>query len=99
MSIGNTNSIYNSEHQRKKQLDFAVRDKLAKKHSAQKRLRRSWGERFHLKPATCSQCKRGMDKKIAKLQIENKRENAPICIPCIIGIKRRPLSEVVNERR
>lgn len=46
-----------------------------------------------LKSATCSQCKRGMDRHIAKLQKENKRENAPICMACIAGIPRRPLDE------
>lgn len=42
----------------------------------------------------CSKCGRGMSKRIGRLQIENKRKNAPICIPCIEGKPRRPLSEV-----
>lgn len=40
---------------------------------------------------TCSQCKRGMRGDIAKIQIENKRENAPICAACCFGFKRKPL--------
>jgi hypothetical protein len=48
------------------------------------------------KTVNCSQCKRKMSESFAKLQIENKRENAPICIPCCCGYKRRPLSEVEN---
>ncbi len=41
------------------------------------------------KLAKCSMCKRGMRKDIAVLQIENKRENAPICMACIMGYKRK----------
>lgn len=39
--------------------------------------------------STCSKCERKMQKRIADIQIENKRENAPICIPCIMGNKRK----------
>lgn len=42
----------------------------------------------------CSVCGRGMSKRFGRLQIENKRKNAPICIPCIEGRPRRPLNEV-----
>lgn len=38
---------------------------------------------------TCTQCKQKMSNHIGKIQIENKRENAPICIPCIMGTKRK----------
>jgi len=44
------------------------------------------------KTTICSQCKRGMRKDLANLQIENKRENAPICMACIMGYKRKPKS-------
>jgi hypothetical protein len=47
----------------------------------------------------CSQCKRGMKKTTADIQIENKRENAPICIACIMGIKRKPKAQAVAEVR
>ena len=36
----------------------------------------------------CSQCHHLMKKSIALAQIENKRENAPICVACIMGIPR-----------
>ena len=36
----------------------------------------------------CSLCKKGMRKDLAKAQIENKRENAPICMACIMGYTR-----------
>lgn len=42
--------------------------------------------------SVCSQCKRKMRKDIADIQITNKRENAPICIPCIIGIPRKEIT-------
>lgn len=42
----------------------------------------------------CTQCKRKMSGKTGKEQIANKRENAPICVPCIMGIPRRDLSKV-----
>lgn len=32
----------------------------------------------------CSMCEKRMSNKIANLQIENKRPNAPICVPCIL---------------
>jgi len=37
----------------------------------------------------CTQCKRGMDRYLGEKQIENNRENAPICIPCIEGRPRK----------
>jgi recombinational DNA repair protein RecR len=43
---------------------------------------------FKRKGATCSQCKRPMRPDVARIQIENKRENAPICFACIMGYKR-----------
>ena len=39
----------------------------------------------------CTQCHRKMDKVTGDIQVENKRENAPICIPCIMGYPRRKL--------
>lgn len=32
----------------------------------------------------CSMCEKRMSNKIANLQIENERPNAPICVPCIL---------------
>lgn len=39
----------------------------------------------------CSQCARGMKKSLADKQIQFKRNNAPICIPCIEGKPRRDI--------
>ena len=47
----------------------------------------------HWKATPCSKCTRGMDSFTAKQQIENKREDAPICIPCILGKERKPLNQ------
>lgn len=44
----------------------------------------------------CSQCKRGMKASLGKQQIENKKEYAPICIPCCIGIPRRPIEKNIE---
>lgn len=44
-----------------------------------------------IETVSCSQCKRGMKKSLADKQIQFKRENAPICIPCIQGIPRRDI--------
>ena len=40
----------------------------------------------------CTQCDRSMSKYTADQQIENKRENAPICVPCILGKPRKVLN-------
>ena len=37
----------------------------------------------------CSQCNKRMKKSLADKQIENKRENAPICQACIMGFPRK----------
>ena len=46
----------------------------------------------------CTQCHRKMERRIADIQLENKRENAPICIPCIMGYKRKPITENYRSR-
>jgi hypothetical protein len=40
-----------------------------------------------------------MDSKLAKTQKENKREDAPICIPCILGIKRKPIEQAIADTK
>ena len=37
------------------------------------------------KLSKCTQCKGWMRSDIAKIQIENKRENAPICFKCLLN--------------
>lgn len=95
MGIGATNRIENSGKAYKYQFRGAV---VKKDHEMQRNARRKrigFLKHMHYKAAKCSKCHRGMDWKIAKLQIQNKRENAPICVPCILGIPRRPLEEVI----
>lgn len=99
MSIGRTNSLYNNYKDTAYEIKHRVNDVLAKKARGKKKMRLNALKFFRVKPATCSQCKRGMDRKTANLQIENKRENAPICIPCILGIPRRPLEDVIKKRK
>lgn len=93
MSIGATNRIYNSSKERAYALERAVKDRLIEKNLSKKRQDRGYQKHFHIKTAKCTQCARGMDMRIAKQQIENNRENAPICIPCIVGIARKPLAD------
>ncbi len=57
---------------------------------AKKKYRRRRDFKFLGSLVYCSQCNRKFDGNIAKIQIENKRENAPICIPCIMGRPRKP---------
>lgn len=45
----------------------------------------------------CSQCQRGMRKDIAEIQIENKRENAPICQACIMGYTRKDKVKIFKD--
>lgn len=33
----------------------------------------------------CTQCERKMSKHTGDQQVKNNRENAPICVPCILG--------------
>lgn len=73
-------------------LQSAVKNKLCQMHFSarrQKNYRKSLKRTF----AICSQCARGMDRDMAAAQIENKRENAPICMACIMGYARRPLGQ------
>lgn len=46
------------------------------------------------KATPCSQCTFGMDSHMAEQQIANKRENAPICMSCILGKPRRNREQV-----
>lgn len=95
MGIGATNRIIDPRR--------AV-GQLVAIHEAEKRKRSRTKSRRNLKhflqaTSKCTKCTRGMSKKIADLQLENKREDAPICIPCILGIARRPLSVVKKDTK
>ena len=45
------------------------------------------------KPVMCPHCKRGMSAYMASEQIKNEREDAPICMACIMGYKRINIEE------
>lgn len=96
MSISNTNSIIDPNEERRHLLRHAISRRLSFLGHSKIRRRIGCAKHFHLKAAKCSKCKRGMDKYLAKMQKENKREYAPICIPCILGIPRKPLQNKDN---
>lgn len=92
MGIQETNRISDpSKNLSKLTYGISVRKEIKAGYSKQK-IRKNALKYFRIKATKCSQCKRGMDNKLAKTQIKNKRENAPICIPCIMGIPRKPLN-------
>lgn len=51
----------------------------------------------HVQTIICSQCQRKMRKDLGDIQIENKRENAPICMACILGKGRTPLDKIKSK--
>lgn len=89
MSISSSNRIENSPKMRKFYFEKDVKAKLDKMDKGVRKKRMGFHKLMRRKSATCTQCKRGMDTHLAKTQKQNKRENAPICIPCILGIKRK----------
>ncbi len=85
MSISSTNRIYDPRRALRHVVAFQVAEMEAEKRKSGRR-----NLRWFMRPlAICSKCHRKFDAKIAKKQIANKRKNAPICIPCIMGRKRR----------
>ena len=91
MSIESTNRVSDPSRNLQKVTEgLSIRKEIHAGYS-KKKIRKNALKFFHIKPATCSKCKRGMDRKLAKTQIQNKREDAPICIPCIMGVPRIPL--------
>lgn len=85
MGIGATNRIIDPGEAYARKLNLLVKEKEREDRISRKRSFIEVGKKLML----CSQCQRWFDAKIGKAQIENKRENAPICIPCIMGIPRR----------
>ena len=91
MPIYNTNRLIDPQKERLR----AIRIGVARVENRLKlRSRKSLRFAF-LKTAKCTQCGFGMRKDWADEQVRNGRENAPICLPCILGKKRkkRRLSE------
>ena len=95
MSIEGTNRIIDRREIYARELSRLVSEK---EHERKRGIAKSFigvGKRL----MRCSQCKRSFDAKIGNQQIENKRENAPICIPCIMGIPRKKLCDVVDKQK
>jgi len=85
MTVSQTSRIINPRLAFKKQLNLEVENFERRKAARHKNCFTA----LTMPTINCSQCDRGMRKDIAKIQIENKRENAPICVPCILGIPRK----------
>ena len=85
--INSTNRIYNSRIEFKKKLDTQVNALLAKKNSNKHRSFRN----THIQVVDCTKCHRKMSKEFADKQIYYGKKDAPICIPCIMGIPRRKI--------
>lgn len=99
MGISSTNRVIRTDN-RATYRDYlqAVREYEIKKSVKAKRGRRYQLKVLHFNLGTCTQCGQKFDGHIASEQIKNKRENAPICIPCIMGRKRKPVIKQNIER-
>lgn len=97
MSINSRNAVGNGYRARRLALSGLVSDFMYQKRGKAKRALAWKREHGYMPVSTCSQCKRPMDGHMAKMQKENKRENAPICMACIMGYKRKPLIKVYHE--
>lgn len=84
----------NTQSTKKRQLYSDLKLIEQKKKHAQERSKQ-WKQR-NKKPILCTQCKLSMDRDMAKAQIENKRENAPICMACIMGSGRKRAKHLQN---
>ena len=94
MGVNATNRIVSPKHAIYEQ----VRQYEAEKYKKEKYNKRAGFKKYLVSTIECSQCHRKMKASIGLAQIENKRENAPICIPCIMGIPRKPLEKIIEER-
>ena len=89
MSVSSTNRMINSPWIRKKKFEGLIIDKECKLRRRAKGFKKKRIAENNFRLTTCTQCKRYMDYFLGEKQIENNRLNAPICIPCITGIKRK----------
>lgn len=83
----NSKCMYESE------IDRALREKKEHDHKVMLMIRHQKSEESKATreaKCECSQCHMLMKKSIADAQIENNRENAPICLGCIMGYTRTP---------
>lgn len=89
MSISGTNRIYNSQKDIKYLIDKGVNRILNKIPHSESRKYLAALRHFKTRPAFCTKCDGPMRPDYARKQLENKMENAPICLPCILGYKRK----------
>ena len=88
MGIGATNRIINPRAIIGQQVKEYRQAKAGKAHR-----KKNWVATHFGGYAICTQCKRAMRNDIAFAQEKNKRENAPICVACIMGIERKLLTK------
>lgn len=88
-------SLHNSPEQIKRAISIQVEALLKRQEGRKRNSFRNLRRRY----AICSQCKRPMRKSTADIQITNKRENAPICIACIMGVKRKDKGSYVHSKK
>lgn len=87
MSINQTTKIIPSWQS---QINRLANRKIAIDRNYKKAYKRK-EEQYEKGITKCSQCEQNMMKYIADIQIENNRENAPICVACILGKKRKTI--------
>ena len=101
---GETNRIFDPGRERKKELYRQLKYLELKKLRNVRKKKIGMSKHFHVKPAVCAKCGRGMMKDMAEIQMKNKKKiigwhgYAPICLACITGKKRRPLSVVKKKK-
>lgn len=94
-SVNSTGRILDFRRSYKKAVNLAV-EAYDRKKSARSRL--SFKNR-NLMLSICSQCNLRIRKDIADAQIENKIENAPICVSCIMGTPRKPKQKLLFSKK
>lgn len=90
MSVESTNRIKSVKRMMFNSVDMAKEKKYLKDFALKNPVKNPFGK--GPQTSVCTQCERKMLKTVADLQIKNQRENAPICVPCILGLKRKPLN-------
>lgn len=82
------------ERELNRRVDALEKKKLRyEKHKREMARKGKFGQGAMSRTVLCTQCNRSMSKYTADQQIENKRDNAPICVACIIGKPRKVLNK------
>lgn len=94
MSIYGVSTKGMFERELNKRVDALEKRKLKyEKHKRDMARNGKFGPGAMSRTVLCTQCNRSMSKYTADQQIENKRDNAPICVACICGIPRKVLNK------